>query len=231
MPDIRDAENVRRAALYPETMLSQYVHSPRLTALIRGMEQAMDPEPALEEWRRRALDVLTADGWGLDQWGRIVDIGRVIALSGDDGAFGFMGSGLRPFGQGTFHDAGHAATGTYRLADQAYRDLILLKAAANVSDCSVPSLNRLLARLYGDRGAAYVLDVAPMRIRYVFNFPLRPWERALMGREDVPPKPAGVGYEVLEIDPPHTFGFAGSHLQPFNQGVFAIGGPINAYTV
>lgn len=230
MPDIRDAENVRRDALYPETMLSQYVHSPRLTALIRTMEQALDPEPALDEWRRRALDVLTADGWGLDQWGKIVDIGRVIALSGDDGTFGFIGSGLRPFGQGTF-DAGHAATGTYRLADQAYRDLILLKAAANISDCSVPSLNRLLGRLYGDRGAAYVLEVAPMRIRYVFEFPLRPWERALMGRDDVPPKPVGVGYEVLEIDPPHTFGFAGSNLQPFNQGVFAIGGPINAYTV
>lgn len=230
MPDIRAEGDTRRSAVYPPTVLSQYVNAPRLTSLIRGMETFIDPGAEIDDFRQHVFDPLTAEGWGLDQWGKIVDIGRTITLTGDDATFGFLGSALQPFGQGTFYEAGLVGTNTYRLADNAYRDLILLKAAANISDCSVPSLNRLLARLYGDRGRAYVLEVGTMRIRYVFEFALRPWERALMSREDVPPKPAGVGYEIFEVPYP-AFGFAGSALHPFNNGTFISGGPVDANPV
>lgn len=230
MPDIRLMDDVRRSLLYPVTLLSQYADSPRLKNVLRAMEALMDPDPDIRAFLHKVVDVASAEGWGLDQWGKIVDIGRVIALRGDEATFGFSGSGLRPFNLGTFA-AGQMDTGTFTLGDNAYRALILLKAAANISDCSVPSLNRLLRQLYGGRGAAYVLEVGTMRIRYVFEFTLQPWERALMGREDVPPKPAGVGYEVLEVDPPHTFGFAGSRLQPFNVGPFSSGGPAEAYAL
>lgn len=230
MPDMRTLPDLRRQALYPSSLLSQYVNSPRLVALLQGLEDLIDPVADVEAFRARVIDPLTAEGWGLDQWGKIVDIGRTFALQGDDGIFGFLGSGLQPFDQGTFAAAGRVDTGTYALADDAYRDLILLKAAANIADCSLPSLNRLIARLYGERGRAYVLEVGTMRIRYVFEFALQPWERALMGREDVPPKPAGVGYEIYEVAYP-AFGFAGSGLHPFNQGTFIQGGPYDAYTV
>jgi hypothetical protein len=31
---------------------------------------------------------------------------------------------------------------------------------------------------------------------------------------------AGVDYEYYQIDPAQTFGFNGSEMQPFNQGIF-----------
>lgn len=204
-----------------ETILSQYVNSPRIVALIRKMNAGIDPAHTIETFYRKVFDVATAEGWGLDCWGKIVGIGRVMTLHGDEGTFGFVGSELQPFNQGTFY--GPRLTSTYTLADNAYRELIMLKAASNITDCSLPSLNRLMAKLYADRGKAYVIEVGTMKIRYVFEFFLQPYERALMRREDVPPKPAGVGYETLELDPATTFGFAGSDLQPFNQGTFSSG--------
>ena len=54
----------------------------------------------------------------------------------------------------------------------------------------------------------------------------------LLLRDDVPPKPAGVGYDVYQVIPKHTFGFAGSGGQNFNNGVFQpYGGPVDAYSL
>lgn len=161
-------------------------------------------------------------------WGRILGISRTIVLSGDDEVLGFAGSELQPFNVGTFYQP--RVTQAYTLGDDAYRLLLMLKAAANISDTSVPSLNRLLQFLFADRGNAYVLEVGVMKIRFVFEFDLQPYERALILRQDVPPKPAGVGYELFTLAYP-AFGFAGSGLHPFNQGTFAQGGPVDAYFV
>ena len=38
------------------------------------------------------------------------------------------------------------------------------------------------------------------------------------------------GYLTYEVPLSKIFGFAGSGLMPFGQGVFIQGGPINAYT-
>lgn len=212
------------------TLLSQYDNSPVINQLVHGTNAAVDPAPDIVAFYDAVFNVLSATGWGLDQWGKIVNIGRTLNVQAEEALFGFAGSGLQPFGQGTFVNGGLSTT-TYTLTDAAYRELILLKAAANLSDCSLPSLNRLLQQLYADRGNMYVIETGPMTIRYVFEFYLKPYERALMQREDIPPKPAGVGYEVFEVDPATTFGFAGSGLQPFNQGTFLNAKPVAAYTV
>ena len=75
-----------------------------------------------------------------------------------------------------------------------------------------------------------VLHVGTMHIRYLVEFRLLPYQRALILRDDVPPKPAGVGYDIFEVPYP-AFGFAGSGLHPFNQGTFVPGGPVDAYTL
>lgn len=208
------------------TILSQYANSPAIMALIRGMNKMIDPAADIEKFLREVWDISTATTWGLDNWGRILGISRLLEIQGDDPTFGFMGSTLQPFGRGTFTRPG--ATSIYSLADEAYRALLMLKAAANVSNCSVPSLNSIIQNMLAGRGPCYVLEVGAMQIRYVFEFILTPYERALMRNQNVPPKPAGVGYEVLEVDIPNTFGFSGSGLQPFNNAPFN-GGPVHAY--
>lgn len=202
------------------TIISQYEHSPRLLALIRAFNRLIDPEPQIAAFYALAVDPDTAKDWGLDCWGRIVAIERKIELTGDDSAFGFIGSGLNPFNQGVFYTDN--VTNTYVLSNDAFRLLIYCKAASNITDGSLRDLNAIMARLFDGRGRVMVLHTGAMVIRYVFEFELKPYERALLLRDDVPPKPAGVGYEVLEIPYP-AFGFAGSGLHPFNQGTFAQG--------
>lgn len=210
-----------------ETILSQYANSPAIMALIRSMNDRIDPAADIQMFYDQVWNINTATTWGLDNWGRILGISRLIEIQGDDATFGFLGSTMQPFGQGTF--ARPQATNIYSLTDDAYRALLMLKAAANVSDCSVPGINSIIQNMLAGRGPCYVLEVGPMQIRYVFEFWLTPYERALMRNQTVPPKPGGVGYEILEIDIPNTFGFMGSGLQPFNQAMFKNGGPVNAY--
>lgn len=209
-----------------ETILSQYEHSPRIMAVAQTMGDGLDAETGVALILKDVIDIKTAGTWGLDVWGRILGLSRTIELEGTDEYFGFVGSGLQPFNVGTFYRA--RITTTYTLGDDAYRIFLMLKAAANISDTSVSALNKLLQFIFAGRGKAYVLEVGTMKIRFVFEFVLEPFKRALMLRQDVPPKPAGVGYEVFSLAWP-AFGFAGSGHHPFNQGTFIQGGPEDAY--
>lgn len=68
---------------------------------------------------------------GYLRFGKAPDEGR-------NECFGFVGSGLQPFNVGTFYR--DRITSTYTLGDDAYRTFLMLKAAANISDTSVPTL-------------------------------------------------------------------------------------------
>lgn len=126
-----------------ETILSQFDNSPRLLALLTAYNAQVDPSVDIAALYEQVFDPRTATGWGLDVWGRIVGIGRVIQLDASGAVFGFDRSSLRPFGQGTFYR--RAVNSNFRLADEAYRLLIFFKAAVNITDGSLRDLNRLLA--------------------------------------------------------------------------------------
>ena len=125
----------------------------------------------------------------------------------------------QPFNQAPFF-TGVQATQTYRLVDDAYRKLILVKALANISDCTSPSLNRLLSNLFEGRGRCYVSDTGNMEFRYVFEFALEPYEIAILTQSGAIPKPAAVLANVLQVDLPTTFGFNEGLMQPFGSEVF-----------
>lgn len=207
------------------TIISQYANSSRILDLINNENTYIDPRPDFDNFYNIVWNVNTARGFGLDIWGRIVGITRLLEIDDPGDTFGFYGSGLVPFNQGTFGP--HTTKTSYFLSDDAYRTLILLKALVNISACDIPTLNNILTSMLDGRGRCYILEVGTMKIRYVFEFNLTPYERALFSKDGITPRPGGVGYETYEIDTPSTFGFAGSGLQPFNQGVFANGGVIN----
>ncbi|MEA4836867.1 MAG: DUF2612 domain-containing protein [Rhodospirillaceae bacterium] len=212
-----------------ETILSQYANSPRLLALIEAFDARVDPEAGIDAFYQAVFDPRQARDWGLDVWGKIVDIERTIGVEQSSRTFGFQGSGLQPFGQGSFvlDQAGSA----FSLSDEPYRKLIFFKAGINISDGSMRSLNAIIHTMFEDRGAAMVVRTGTMKIRFLFDFYLKPYESALIRRDDVPPKPAGVGFDVYQVKRAETFGFAGSGLQPFGQGNFVKGAPEDAYSV
>jgi hypothetical protein len=64
------------------------------------------------------------------------------------------------------------------------------------------------------------MNIGEMKVRVVFTFYLSAYERALFKEYGLLNLGAGVGFEFYQIEPDGTFGFNGSGLQPFGQGVF-----------
>lgn len=208
-----------------KTIISQYANSPTIVALVDFMEQDIDPSADLDAFYDFVWNVMTARGFGLDVWGKIVNIGRQLNIPGTLINFGFSEANpsspmLQPFGQAPFYD-GPVASTVYTLADDAYRTLILAKALANISDCTAPSLNRLLQVLFAGRGRVYVQDTGQMQMRYVFEFSLQPFEVAIITQSGAIARPAAVLAQSLVVDVPGTFGFSEAGIyQPFGQGTF-----------
>lgn len=76
-----------------------------------------------------------------------------------------------------------------------------MKAASNITDGSLLDLNKIVHWLFQRVATSPSCMLVPMKIRYVIGFKLQPYERALLLRDDVPLKPAGVGYDVYQVIP------------------------------
>lgn len=207
--------------------MKQYAASPIIQSLVEYRTGYFDTG-----WQDDFYDVVwnvdTAQGFGLDIWGRIVVIGRSIQVQYSD-FFGFnteaSDQSWNPFDQESFYD-GPEQTQTFVLADQAYRVLVLAKALTNISAADSKSLNSVLKQLFPARGAAWVNDLGSMAMRYTFNFALEPWERSVVLNGGALPRPAGVLLQVFEA-PADTFGFSEApDSQPFDQGTFLFDGAL-----
>lgn len=203
-----------------QTIISQYANSPTLVQLVKNFNDYIDPAADIDAFLTNVMDVQTATGFGLDIWGRIVGVTRNIKVTQAQSNFGFSeGLNYQPFGQAPFY-AG-SSSNVYSLSDDAFRTLILVKALANISDCSVASFNRLLQNLFAGRGRCYVQDTGAMQLRYVFEFDLLPYEASIIQNSGAFPRPAGVKAFAVSVTPASTFGFSeASSFQPFGQGTF-----------
>ena len=84
-------------------IISQYRNSPQMDAMILAFSEAMDQTENISNLYDMIWNVLTAQGYGLDVWGRIVGISRTIAIPGGIQYLGFDKSGAgnwTGFGQG-----------------------------------------------------------------------------------------------------------------------------------
>lgn len=214
------------------TIISQYGNSATITQLIRDMNQYLDPRADFDQFFDYVWNVETAQGFGLDIWGRIVNVSRVLQISPDPLYFGFSDAlpGSYPFEEQPFYDGIPAQTAGYTLADDAYRQLILIKALSNIYNTSAPALNQLLQNLFKDRGRCYVNDLGNMQMRYTFEFQLTKYEFAMITQSGVLSRPAGVYATVLTSVFP-VFGFSEAGIESaagFGQAPFISEGSTNA---
>lgn len=203
-----------------ETVASQYANSPTLRQLIDSMSQYFDPSANFDDFYEFVWNVDTAKGFGLDIWGRIVNVHRDLTIPDDAKAFGFEETeDNEAFGFYTFSNS-TSPTKTYRLDDNVYRVLILTKALYNISISTPSSINQLLRNLFPRRGKCYLRDDGGMQITFVFEFLLRPYEVAILEQSGAVPRPAGVRSVILQIAATSTFGFMESDSLPFGEGIF-----------
>ena len=189
---------------WDETLLSQYVASPTLVGVLQSFNDAIDPSADITNFYNNIWNVATAVGNGLDVWGQIVGVSRYLQINASN-YLGFKESvttptlttGAQPFNQAPFA-SGTALTSTYALADSQYRRLILVKAAANISNLSIPSINALLRAEFGTSdgvnpyGKAYVIDSGGMAFEYHLGFVPSAVQIAIINNSGVFPRPAGV---------------------------------------
>lgn len=212
------------------TVISQYANSSTILQLIKNMAQYMRQDVNFQNFYNFVWNVNTAQGFGLNIWGRIVDISRLLEIPNNLNLFGFENSqvppGVQPFNFGVFNVPGGEVSQSYLLPDDAYRTLILVKALANISRTDAPSINRLLQNLFPNRGKAYVIDLGGMAMQFTFEFQLTITEYAILSQSGALPHPAGVRVAIVTVPAGvDLFGFAEAPgSDTFGFGVFYLPG-------
>ena len=205
--------------LWEKTIQSQYGASPHIKGIIESFAKLIDPTGDIDEFYQKVYDPRTAEGIGLDIWGIIVGANRFISVEYADviNFFGFDGSDLQPFNLAPFWTQ-EGSTLIYRMSDAAFRQMIFLKAAANIGNATLPFLKTMLNQIY-DRST--IINLGNMHVRVIFeNYNNDPYAFAILTQYGLLPLGAGVGWEYYIADPTETFGFDGSEMQPFDQGIF-----------
>jgi Protein of unknown function (DUF2612) len=181
------------------TIISQYANSPILTQLIANMFQYIDQTANVIAFFDNIMNIDTAAGPGLDLWGRILGVGRVLTIPAtsffgfeEQGVAGVAGFNQAPFFSGTL------SNNNFALSDDSYRVLLLAKALANITSGTIPALNQILLNLFPGRGNAFVTDLGNMQMTYTFNFVLSPVEQAIVTASGVLPKPVGVSLTIVQ---------------------------------
>jgi beta-lactam-binding protein with PASTA domain len=195
------------------TVISQYANSPTLLQLVQSFAGYVDQTQNFANFYAFVWNVDTAQGFGLDIWGAIVNVSRLLQIpSGavyvgfQDGSSSGPGPGwdVQPFGQmegaaaggqGTWYNAATASL-SYLLEDEPYRQLILTKALANIVNTTVPAFNKLLQNLFPGRGNPYVITSGAMAMEFIFDFDLTPIELAILQQSGAVPVPPGVSFTI-----------------------------------
>ena len=204
-----------------QTILSQYANSPVIVQLVKNMNDYIDQSTDFQNWYDFVWNVGTAQGFGLDIWGRIVGIDRVVELQDLTGFFGFetqtRTNDYLPFDQGVWFSGSNPLP--YSQSDQLYRKMILVKALANISQCTAPAVNQLLQNIFVDRGKCYCNDLGAMTCKLTFEFTLEPVEKKYLDNGIIP-HPAGVLMTYEEVGENIGFKEMGAHAYPFGEGTW-----------
>lgn len=203
-----------------QTVISQYGNSPIILAMVENFNEVIDPTADINAFYSNVWNIQTAQGFGLDIWGRIVGVTRYLNVSGGVD-FGYKEAAGQPFGQAAYY-FGVAPSSNYSLPDTIFRQLILVKALSNISDCSIKTYNKILMQLFPGRGNAFASDTGNMSMILSLNFALYPFEVAILKQSGAFSNPAGVNLSIAILQNTVNFGFAeaGAAAAPFNNGIF-----------
>jgi hypothetical protein len=186
-----------------DTILAQYAGSPKLRGIIETFNETVDTGKFLDDFYDVLWNIETADTYGLDVWGKIVVVSRLLTVTPSEKFFGYdeatnttpVIDDPQPFDQAPFY-TGEQQTSTVSLTNDAYRKLIMLKAMANITDCTIPNMNKMLMYMFGSSGKAYVRNDGGMVMTYVFEFQLSTVELAIVQSSGALPSPAGVTVNI-----------------------------------
>ncbi|MBS3894717.1 DUF2612 domain-containing protein [Serratia marcescens] len=188
---------------YEKTTQVQYSASPGINGIIASFEAAESLDGFTDEFLTHVWDIDTCGTFGLDIWGKIVGVSRTIRVDFEPDYFGFREARnpttpnySMPFNQAPFY-RGEALSGVVRLENEPYRRLIKAKAFANITDATIPAINRFLTMLFRDQGKVYCTSGRDMTMSIVFEFVPSLSDVAIVQNPDVMPAPSGVSVSLI----------------------------------
>ena len=182
-------------------ILWQYDNAPNFNALI-AMKQNFYDDAVSDFWERWIVDVLniqTANEFGLTLWGFLLNLERPLYTNENDE--------LVP------------------IPTESYRLLLNAKLYKNSHAPTFSNVNTFIRQIFFNHpdNKSYVQDNLNMSITYILDFFPTAEEEIVLKLNDFLPRPSGVKIaSITPIPPQETFGFDGSGLQSFNNGVFVV---------
>ena len=188
--DVREMSNVLDKT--STVLQSQYAASKRIGNLGKFFQKEIDATENIELLKEEVADMESAAGVFLDWWGERVGVTRYIKVNGE----------------------------YVRLVDDYYRFLLFYRARCNLSDSTCATMNRMLSQLTSER--IFVVDYQDMTLQSIVIIgSISDLMATILQTYGLLNRPAGVMTNFIIIYPDEQiFGFAGSELQPFDQGVF-----------
>jgi len=162
-----------------QTIISQYGNSPRILALVNGMNANINPHADIDGFYNAIFNVATANLFGLAIWSRIVGIPQSLIT----------------------------ALGTFLDDEDTFRSLVMLKALSNILYPSSQALNQLLQNWLGAGSRAYVLDTRAMTMVLNFEFALTIQQTLILEQSGIFLHPSGVQVTIQSGEYPFI-GFA-----------------------
>lgn len=182
-----------------DTMMSQYANSPVIASVVQSLIDALDPYSTIDDFYNNIWNIDTANEYGLAIWGRIVGVSNVIQVPSLSGYSEFLETGAgTSFGARPLFGSATSTKGL-TLTSDAFRLLIKAKAAANITNCSIPSLNAILNMMFPNRGKIFVQSLGNMQMLITCKFVLQPFEITILKNSGVFPVPTGVLMNIMPI--------------------------------
>lgn len=199
MADIKINDILQNDINLIQNIIWQYENAESLKSLIVQKNKWYD-ENLKAFWQKiidEFLNIQTAEDWGLNLWGKILDVKRTYNVNGT----------------------------LTTLSKELFRRLILGKLQLIHSNGTVPEINKYLNFIFSPYAnensfAATVRDNLDMSVVYVLNFEPTDEELALIYSRDFLPTPAGVEDKVYILDEENIFGFYDTGFQPWGQAPF-----------
>lgn len=173
-------------------MISQYANSPVFTSLDSGLINLFDDSLVTNNWYNAVFNIATANAYGLDIWGKILDRSREFVYNGTK----YYLKGAQTIGGVSFTDSE---------MEDLYRKILQLIAMRYIGNASIASINNMLQVIFKNDGKCYCYEYDTMQIRYVFEFYVNDVLKAVI--ETLNPHPTGVlsSFEYLPLG--EYFGF------------------------
>lgn len=182
-----------------QNILWQYENAENLKSLIVSKDEwySANVNEFWQEIVTNFLNIQTANDWGLNLWGKILQINRIININGVQTT----------------------------LSKELFRRLVLGKLQLLYSNGTVPEINKYLNFIFSPyktstSWAAYVKDNNDMSVYYVLNFEPTDEELALIYSREFLPTPAGVEDKIYLLEQTKIFGFYNTGFMPWNQAPF-----------